>query len=412
MILLGDSSSGTRKRVVLAYSGGLDTSVLVRWFIEEKDYDVVTLTAGLGQPGDLEQIKQKALDTGAVVAEAVDAREEFAREFIVPTLWANALYQGKYPLATAIGRPLIARLQVESAKRNGAVAIAHGCTGKGNDQVRLEVATSSLEPDLEVIAPMRDWKMTRNEEIQYAQERGIEVPVSKDSPYSVDENMWGRSCECGLLEDPWNEPPADAYEWTKSPEEAPDGPLYVSISFETGVPAALDGEEMGLVKLIESLNRLGGDNGVGRIDVVEDRLVGIKSREIYEAPAAVILVEAHKALERLTLTREVLSFKEQVDHRVAELAYQGLWFSPLNDGFTEFNRKIQDRVSGEVRMKLYKGCATVVGSRSPASLYDLGLATYDSSDIFDHKAAEGFIKLWGLPLQVWSSTGKKKKEDD
>ncbi|MBN2168049.1 MAG: argininosuccinate synthase [Actinobacteria bacterium] len=408
---MGSSSTGREKKVVLAYSGGLDTSVLVHWLMEEMDYDVITLTVGLGQPGDLEQVKKKALDTGAVHAEAVDAREVFAREFIIPSLWSNSLYQGKYPLATALGRPLIAKLQVEAAKKHGAVAIAHGCTGKGNDQVRLEVAAAALDPDLEIIAPMRDWKMSREDEIKYAQQREIPVTVSKESPYSIDENMWGRSCECGLLEDPWVEPPQDAYEWTVPPAEAPEKPEYAEISFEGGVPVAVNGEELQLVELIELLNKLGGERGVGRVDMVEDRLVGIKSREIYEAPAAVILIEAHLALEKLTLTREVLSFKTVVEQKAAQLAYEGLWFSPLNSAITEFNREIQKRVNGDVRVKLYKGSAVVAGSRSKNSLYDLGLATYDSSDIFDHNAAEGFIKLWGLPLQVWSKAENTVEED-
>ncbi|MBN1289751.1 MAG: argininosuccinate synthase [Actinobacteria bacterium] len=408
---MGGSSTGREKKVVLAYSGGLDTSVLVHWLMEEMDYDVVTLTVGLGQPGDLEQVKKKALDTGAVHAEAVDACEVFAKEYIVPSLWSNSLYQGKYPLATALGRPLIAKLQVEAARRHGAVAIAHGCTGKGNDQVRLEVAAAALDPGLEIIAPMRDWKMSREDEIKYARQRNIPVTVSKESPYSIDENMWGRSCECGPLEDPWVEPPPDAYEWTRPPADAPEKPDYFEISFKKGVPVSVNGKKLGLVDLIELLNKSGGEHGVGRIDMVEDRLVGIKSREIYEAPAAVILIEAHMALERLTLTREVLSFKTVMEQKAAQLTYEGLWFSPLNAAITEFNREIQKRVTGEVRVKLYKGSAIVAGTRSVNSLYDLGLATYDSSDIFDHNAAEGFIKLWGLPLQVWSKAEKPIEKD-
>ncbi len=401
------SSDSGREKVVLAYSGGLDTSVLVRWLIEERGLNVVAVSADVGQPGDMESVRKKALETGAAASEVVDAREVFAREFILPALWSNALYQGSYPLATALARPLIARLQVEVAHTHGARYLAHGCTGKGNDQVRFEVAAAALDPSLEVIAPMREWKMTREEEIEYAGRWGIPVPVTAGSPYSIDENLWGRSCECGVLEDPWNEPPEDAYEWTTSPESAPDEPRYMEIGFEAGVPVALDGERLGLVELIGALNELGGRHGIGRLDVVEDRLVGIKSREIYEAPAAVMLITAHRDLEQLTLTRETLAGKRPLEQRVAEMAYEGLWFSPLNAAITEFNRSVQERVSGTVRMKLYKGTASVVGRRSPNSLYDTGLATYDRADVFDHSAAEGFIKLWGLPLAVWSRSEKE-----
>lgn len=403
---MAESREG-KEKVVLAYSGGLDTSVLVRWLIEEKGLDVVAVSADLGQPGDMEAIRQKALHTGAVASEVVDARQAFAEEFITPALWANALYQGSYPLATALARPLIARLQVECARRHGARYVAHGCTGKGNDQVRFEVATAALEPSLEVIAPMREWSMTREEEIEYAKRHGIPVPVTEGSPYSIDENFWGRSCECGVLEDPWVEPPEDAYQWTVSPLEAPDRPRYVEIDFEEGTPVAVDGEEAGLVDLVLQLNEVGGAHGVGRLDVVEDRLVGIKSREIYEAPAAVTLLEAHRDLEQLTLTREVLAGKRPLEQRVAEMAYEGLWFSPFNQGVIEFNRTIQRRVSGTVRMRLFKGCATVVGRRSPNSLYDIGLATYDRADVFDHSAARGFIALWGLPLKVWAQSERR-----
>jgi len=400
--LASEKQSSGPDKVVLAYSGGLDTSVLVRWLIEEKSLDVVAVSADLGQPGDMDEIRLKALDTGAVAAEVIDAREMFAEEFIIPALWANALYQGSYPLATALARPLIARLQVEAAHSHGARFVAHGCTGKGNDQVRFEVATAALDPSLEVIAPMREWKMTREEEIEYAGKWGIPVPVTVESPYSVDENLWGRSCECGVLEEPWTEPPEDAYEWTNSPEIAPDESAYIEVEFQGGIPVALDDKEGGLADLILKLNEIGGIHGIGRIDVIEDRLVGIKSREIYEAPAATILIAAHRDLEHLTLTREALSGKRPLEQRVAEMAYEGLWFSPLNAAITEFNRKLQERVSGTVRVKLFKGRANVVGRRSSNSLYDMGLATYDKEDAFDHSAAEGFIKLWGLPLKVWA----------
>jgi argininosuccinate synthase len=354
-------------------------------------------------------IRQKALDTGAVASEMIDAREMFASDFVVPALWANALYGGSYPLATALARPLIARLQVEAAHRYGATAVAHGCTGKGNDQVRFEVATAALDPSLEIIAPMREWKMTREEEIEYARERGIPVPVTVASPYSVDENLWGRSCECGVLEDPWVEPPEDAYVWTTSPLDAPD-PAYIEIEFAKGVPVAVDGVSMGLVELIGRLNEEGGVHGVGRIDVIEDRLVGIKSREIYEAPAAMVLIAAHRDLEQLTLTREVLSGKRPLEQRVAEMTYDGLWFSPFNKAIQEFNSSLQERVSGTIRMRLYKGRADVVGRKSPNSLYDLGLATYDTADAFDHAAAKGFIDLWGLPLKTWAKSERTREE--
>jgi argininosuccinate synthase len=406
--LVGDSRSSGRDKVVLAYSGGLDTSVLVRWLIEEKGLEVVAVSADLGQPGDMDAIRQKALETGASASEVVDAREMFANDFIVPALWANALYQGCYPLATALARPLIAKLQVEAAHSHGARFVSHGCTGKGNDQVRFEVATAALDPNLEVIAPMREWKMTRAEEIEYAGRWGIPVPVTVESPYSVDENLWGRSCECGVLEDPWTEPPEDAYEWTESPEKAPDEAAYLEVEFQGGIPVAVDGNKAGLVELIQMLNEVGGVHGIGRIDVIEDRLVGIKSREIYEAPAATILITAHRDLEYLTLTREALSGKRQLEQRVSEMAYEGLWFSPLNTAITEFNRKLQGRVSGTVRVKLFKGRASVAGRRSANSLYDMGLATYDKADAFDHSAAEGFIKLWGLPLKVWAQSEEDK----
>ncbi len=409
---MGDEEIEDREKpkVVLAYSGGLDTSVLVRWLAEEKGYDVVAVCGDLGQPGDMEAIRRKALDTGAVASEMIDAREVFAREYIVPALWANALYGGSYPLATALARPLLAKLQVDAAHKYGAAAVAHGCTGKGNDQVRFEVATMALDPSLEILAPMREWKMTREEEIEWARERGIPVPVTVESPYSIDENLWGRSCECGVLEDPWVEPPEDAYEWTVSPAESPEAPAYVEIEFAGGVPVAIDGERLGLVELIVRLNEVGGANGVGRIDVIEDRLVGIKSREIYEAPAAVILVTAHRDLEHLTLTRDALAGKTLLEQKVAEMAYEGLWFSPLNGAITAFNEKLQERVSGTVRMRLFKGAAVVAGRRSPNSLYDLGLATYDAADVFDHKAAKGFIDLWGLPLKTWAISERGRED--
>ncbi len=406
----GSNESGNEKRVVLAYSGGLDTSVLVRWLMEEMGLDVIALIVNVGQPGDLEAIREKALKIGAVASELVDARREFAEEYIVPAILANALYQGKYPLATALARPLIAKIQVETAWRYGARKIAHGCTGKGNDQVRFEVAAAAIDPSLEVLAPVREWSMSREDEIEYAKSRGIPVSVTVESPYSVDENLWGRSCECGVLEDPWVEPPEDAFAWTSSPQNAPDNPEYVEIGFERGIPVSLDGERMGIVDLILKLNSIGGLHGVGRIDVIEDRVVGIKSREIYEAPAAVILIEAHRSLESLTLTKDALRGKRPLEDEVARMAYEGMWFSPLNKAIQAFNQVLSERVNGIVRVKLFKGNATVVGRRSPTSLYDYALATYDSADAFDHTAAKGFISLWGLHMKIWAKSEKEKGE--
>ncbi|MBC7247863.1 MAG: argininosuccinate synthase [Actinobacteria bacterium] len=396
-----------KETVILAYSGGLDTSVAIRWLQERYGMEVVALAADLGQPGDLEEVRRKALEIGAVDAVNLDLRGAFAEDYVLPALKANALYEGKYPLATSLARPLIAAALVEEARKRGATAVAHGCTGKGNDQVRFDLTVMALGPDLRIIAPLREWNMSREEEIEYARERGIPVPVTMESPYSVDENLWGRSCEAGILEDPTVEPPEDAFAWTVSPAQAPDEPRYVEISFAGGRPVALDGEELGLVELIQRLNRLGGEHGVGRIDMVENRLVGIKSREIYEAPAASILIEAHRALEALTLTRETMHFKPLLEGKFAELVYFGLWHDPLRSALAAAVEATQGVVSGEVRVKLFKGSCTVVGRSSPCSLYDYSLATYDRADAFSHRASEGFIELWGLPLKVW---GRKQGE--
>ena len=401
-----NKEQGERDSVVLAYSGGLDTSVLVRWLIEEKGLDVIAVTADLGQPGDMEAIRQKALDTGAVASEVVDAREVFASDFIVPSLWANAMYQGSYPLATALARPLIAKLQVESARRHGARFVAHGCTGKGNDQVRFEVASAALDPSLEVIAPMRELKMTREEEIDYARKWSIPVPVTVESPYSIDENLWGRSCECGVLEDPWVEPPEDAYQWTASPENAPGEPRHIEIGFESGVPVALDGEALSLVDMILRLNDIGGAHGVGRIDVIEDRLVGIKSREIYEAPAATILHFAHTELERLTLDKPTFDLKSELAGKYANLVYNGLWFSPLRNALDAFVDVTQRNVTGTVKVKLFKGNVIIAGRTSERSLYSPALATYTKEDTFDHTAAAGFIKIYGLPVKTYHQVNR------
>jgi len=387
--------------VILAYSGGLDTSVAIKWLEERYGLQVVALAADLGQPGDMEAIRLKALQVGAVDAVTLDLKNTFAEEFVFPALQANALYEGRYPLATSLARPLIAAVVVEEAKRRGAAAVAHGCTGKGNDQVRFDLTIMALGPELKIIAPLREWSMSREDEIAYAEEHGIPVPVTVESPYSVDENLWGRSCEAGVLEDPMVEPRDDAYEWTVAPAQAPDEPLYLEITFSGGRPTALDGEEMGLVELTGKVNELGGKHGVGRIDMVENRLVGIKSREIYEAPAATILIEAHRALESLTLTRETMHFKPILEAKFAELVYFGLWYDPLRAALMAAVGSTQEKVSGRVRVKLFKGTCTVVGRESEYSLYDYALATYDRADEFNHRSSEGFIELWGLPLKVW-----------
>ncbi|MDY6794182.1 MAG: argininosuccinate synthase [Actinomycetota bacterium] len=398
-----------REKVVLAYSGGLDTSVAIKWLQERYDMDVVALAADLGQPGDLKAIKRKALGTGACDAVTMDLKEVFTEEYVLPALKANALYEGKYPLATSLARPLIATAMVEEAARRGASVVAHGCTGKGNDQVRFDLTTMALGPDLKIIAPLREWGMSREEEMEYAEKHGIPVPVTVESPYSVDENLWGRSCEAGILEDPMREPPEDAYDWTASPLEAPDEPEYLEIDFDAGRPVSVSGEALPLVELIQRLNGKGGEHGVGRIDMIENRLVGIKSREIYEAPAATILIMAHQALESLTLTRETLHFKPLMETKLSELIYYGLWYEPLREALTAAVEATQDKVSGTVRVKLFKGGCTVVGRESPHSLYDYSLATYDCTDAFSHDSSEGFIELWGLPLKVWGIKQREKE---
>jgi argininosuccinate synthase len=389
-------------KVVLAYSGGLDTSVAIKWLKENYDVEVVTLTADLGaNDRDLESVREKAIKIGAVKAIVVDAREIFVNHFIFPALQAGALYEGEYPLATALARPLIAKLLVDAARDEGAQSVAHGCTGKGNDQVRFDVAVAALAPDLRVMAPIREWKMSREEEMEYAAARGIPIPVTIDNPYSVDQNLWGRSIECGVLENPWAEPPTDIFEWTKNPPEAPNEPAYVEIEFERGIPVALDGERMDGIPLITRLNDLAGQHGCGRIDMIENRLVGIKSREIYEAPAAVVLHRAHQALEAMTLSKDSVRFKSVVAQYYADLIYNGLWFSSLHQDIAAYVASSQRNVSGKVRVRMLKGVCQVVGRQSEMSLYNRALATYEKGgDAFDHQAAEGFIKLWGLPLKT------------
>ena len=387
-------------KVVLAYSGGLDTSVAVAWLREQYDVDVVTLTVDVGGGSLRPGVAERAIAAGASKAYVVDGRRQFVERFVWPALQAGALYQGAYPLATALARPLIAQLLVEVAHREGADAVAHGCTGKGNDQVRFDVAVHALDASLEVVAPMRvGMGMSRDQEIDYARERGIEVPVTHASPYSVDVNLWGRSIETGVLEDPWVAPPADVYAWTVDPGEAP-APVEVSIGFRAGIPATLDGQQVDPVELVEGLNELAGAHGVGRIDHVEDRLVGIKSREIYEAPAATVLHTAHRALEGLTLSKEQLRFNKVVADELARATYDGLWFSALLADLRGYVTAAQRHVSGEVRVRLDHGTATIVGRRSAESLYDRALATYDTGDAFDHASAVGFISIFGLPLRT------------
>ncbi len=384
--------------VVLAYSGGLDTSVAIRWIKEKYSLDVITLTIDVGNERDMAGIAARAEKIGAVKALVVDGRTDFVRYFVWPALQAGAIYEGQYPLATALARPLIARLLVEVARAEGAVAVAHGCTGKGNDQVRFDVSINTLAPDLKIIAPVREWSMTRDNEIAYAAEHGIPIQATNASPYSVDQNLWGRSVECGVLEDPWAEPPEEVYAWTTRPNGSAAEPTYLEISFERGVPVALDGEEMDGVALIETLNRLAGSYGIGRIDHIENRLVGIKSREVYEAPAAAVLHSAHRALESLTLSRDQARFKEVVAGEYARLIYNGQWYSALHQDLAAYVQSTQRFVSGVVRVKLSPWHCAVVGRKSEHSLYNHSLATYDSGDQFDHNAALGFIKLWGLPL--------------
>ncbi|RFU70761.1 argininosuccinate synthase [Peribacillus saganii] len=394
-------------KVVLAYSGGLDTSVAIKW-LQEQNFDVVACCLDVGEGKDLEFIKEKALTVGAVKSYVIDAKEEYANEYALAALQAHTLYEGKYPLVSALSRPLIAKKLVEVAELENAVAVAHGCTGKGNDQVRFEVSIQALNPDLKVIAPVREWKWSREEEIQYAQDNNIPIPINLDSPFSIDQNLWGRSNECGILEDPWAAPPEEAYELTNSLEKTPDTPDVIEIGFEQGVPVTLNGTGYTLANLILELNQIAGKHGVGRIDHVENRLVGIKSREVYECPGAITLIKAHKELEDITLVKEVAHFKPVIEKKLTELIYEGLWFSPLKDALMAFLKETQATVTGTVRVKLFKGHAIIEGRKSEYSLYDEKLATYTADDEFDHTAAVGFINLWGLPTKV-SSIVKNKK---
>ncbi len=393
------------KRVVLAYSGGLDTSVAVRWLGEELGVEVVALAVDVGQGGDFEAVRRRALDAGAVESVVVDARTEMAEKFVAPAIAANARYEGKYPLVSALSRPVIVRHLVAAARSHGADAVAHGCTGKGNDQVRFEVGTRALAPDLEILAPARSWGMTRAQCIDYAAKHDIPVEATKEKLYSVDENLWGRAIECGQIEDPWVAPPEDAFTLTRQTAEAARD---VVIGFEAGVPVSIDGRPSALADLVGELNGLVGSYGFGRIDMVENRRVGIKSRETYECPAALALIMAHADLEDLTLERDLAHEKARLEPRWAELVYDGLWFSPLKEALDQFFAAAQRHVSGEVRLSLRPGAlggpgsCVVTGRRSPVSLYDHGLATYDASDTFEHADAEGFVRLWGLGLSTWA----------
>ncbi|MBC1407759.1 argininosuccinate synthase [Listeria innocua] len=396
----------TKEKIVLAYSGGLDTSVAIQWLVES-GYEVIACCLDVGEGKNLDFIKEKAITVGASASYTIDAKEEFAENFALIALQAHAYYEGKYPLISALSRPLIAKKLVEVARQEGASAIAHGCTGKGNDQVRFEVAIHALAPDLKVVSPVRDWKWSREEEINYAKEHNIPVPIDLDNPFSIDQNLWGRSNECGVLENPWTTPPEAAYDLTVSLEDAPDTPDIVEITFDAGIPISLNGENMSLANLILTLNEIAGKHGVGRIDHIENRLVGIKSREVYECPAAVTLITAHKELEDLTFVREVAHFKPIIEQKISETIYNGLWFSPLTEALVTFLKSTQKFVNGTIRVKLFKGHAIVEGRKSPNSLYDENLATYTSSDTFDQDAAVGFIKLWGLPTKVSAEVNSK-----
>ena len=407
---MGKKSPGEKQKAILAYSGGLDTSIAIRWLQERYDLDVIAVAINVGQPPSSDDIIARAMVIGALKAEYIDVKEEFVNDYIWPSLKANAMYQNAYPLSTAIARPVIVKKLVEIAKREGAKFIAHGCTAKGNDQVRFDVGIFSLDPSIEIIAPMREWIMTREEEIEYARANDVPIIVKKESPYSTDENLWGRSCECGILEDPWEEPPEGAWEWTTSPKDAPDEPEYVEIMFEKGIPVGYNGKKKDGVALITELNKIAAKHGVGRIDHIEDRLVGIKSRETYECPAATLLITAHKGLEFLTVQKDVLEFKRSVEQKYSELAYNGLWFGVLRESLDKFIDETQKFVTGSVRMKLYKGSAVVVGRRSEYSLYDEGLSTYAVGDNFDHKSAVGFIYCWGLPNKTTTKVHTRKKK--
>ena len=396
---------GRAKRVVLAYSGGVDTSVCIPYLMNEWGVEeVITLVADLGQGEELKPIQEKALRCGAVESLVEDATKTFIKDYAFPAICANTLYENRYPLSTALARPLIAKLLVDAAKKYGADAVAHGCTGKGNDQVRFDVSIMALNPNLKVLAPAREWGMSREDAISYGEKFGIEFPVKKSSPYSIDKNLLGRSVEAGPLEDPMTEPTEEVYEMTKAIADTPDEPEYVEIGFEKGIPVSLNSDRLEPVALVSQLNAIAGNHGVGRIDMIENRVVGIKSREIYETPALLVLIQAHRDLESLTLTADVTQYKRGIEQTYSQLIYQGLWYSPLKQALDAFITQTQERVTGTVRIKLFKGNAVIVGRRSNNSIYTPDLATYGADDQFDHKAAEGFIYIWGLPTRVWSQS--------
>ncbi len=387
-------------KLVLAYSGGLDTTTAIKWLSVEQGYEVVALNIDVGKSREQPVVESRGLAAGALKVRVIDAREDFIRYFAFPALAAGAMYQDTYPLATALARPLMAKLLVDVAHEEGATAVAHGCTGKGNDQVRFDVGIMTLDPSLTIVAPTRENAMAREMQIEYLRKHGIDIPWGEKGPFSIDENMWGRSAEAGVLEDPWQEPPAEAYEWTRAPEEAPAEPAYVEIAYKHGMPISLDGEELDAVGIVERLNELGGRHGVGRIDHIEDRLVGIKSREIYEAPAATILHAAHRGLESMTLSKQQIKLKKLVATEYAELIYNGLWFSAHHQDIAAYVASTQRHVSGVIRVRLQRGQATVVARKADESLYDRGLATYDRGDTYDQSAAVGFINIWGLQTRV------------
>lgn len=398
----------SKNKIVVAYSGGLDTSVMVKWLKDHYDAEIITFTGDLGQSKELVGLEQKALNSGASKSYIIDLTKEFLEEYAFPALRAGAMYEEAYPMACSLGRPLLAKALVEVARKEGANMVAHGCTGKGNDQVRFEVSVGALAPDLGNLAPLRTWEFkSREEEIDYAKEHNIPVSVTKDNPYSIDDNIWGTAIECGVLEDPMVEPPADAYLHTVAPENAPDESELVMIEFEKGIPVAVNGKEMDSVSLVRLLNEIGGRNGIGRIDMIENRLVGIKSREVYEAPAATILHFAHKELERITLEKSVAHYKVKIAQEYSDLIYNGLWFTPLREALQSFIDKTQEHVTGLVKVRLYKGTVRISGRTSPYSLYDPALATYTAEDQFDHTASEGFIKIYGLPYKTINRVAQK-----
>lgn len=403
-----------KDKCVLAYSGGLDTSVCIKWLQDEKNLDVIAVVGEVGQEHEgLEQVKQRALETGAIDCIIADMREDFAADYLSKALYANANFENKYPLVSALSRPLISKYLVDTAHKYGAKYVAHGCTGKGNDQVRFETSIQALDPALEIIAPVREWDMhTRQEEMDWAEAHGVTVPTTKSKPYSIDDNLWGRAIECGVLEDPMNRPPLDIYTMTTDPEKAPGEATEIEVEFKAGLPVAIDGEQMSYLDIIAKMNQIAGANGFGRIDMIENRMIGVKSRECYEAPGALALIVAHRGLEDMCLEREVLRYKLHLEHDWATMVYNGQWFSPLKHAVDAFMATTQQCVTGTVRLKFYKGNCTVTGRKSDFSLYDYGLATYDAADTFNHKAAKGFIDLYGLSTKVWAKNRREQGVTD